>query len=256
MVNNKMVLGAVISLLLLFSCTNSGGDTAYATTTAAPGDVEERVAVIELFTSEGCSSCPPADALLPMLQKQYGKRLIALSFHVDYWNRLGWKDPFSSADYTARQNTYAAAFNADNIYTPQAIINGSVGMNGSNKSRLTSAIDNALQRTGQPQLTATATLSTGTCHVEYTTTLAANETVAIALVQLEATTDVKRGENSGRTLKHHNVVRVYQNTQGNSGTADLTMPMGLEAADCHVVVLVQNNTSRHITNATEIAITP
>ena len=86
------------------------------------------VAVIELFTSQGCSSCPSADQLLSQTineAKKDGRKIFALSFHVDYWNRLGWADPFSTNEYSQRQRAYAAQLNDNSVYTPQMIVNGS-----------------------------------------------------------------------------------------------------------------------------------
>ncbi|MCX8472096.1 MAG: DUF1223 domain-containing protein, partial [Sediminibacterium sp.] len=97
--------------------------------------------LVELFTSEGCSSCPPAETLIHELQKQYvDKPVIFLEYHVDYWNYLGWLDSFSSEKNTLRQQQYASWFNISDIYTPQAIINGTFQMVGSNKSQLQSTI--------------------------------------------------------------------------------------------------------------------
>jgi len=101
--------------------------------------------VVELFTSEGCSSCPPADALLQRLAAagQDGVRVIALGEHVDYWDRLGWKDRFSSGELTARQRTYASRFNIDSIYTPQMVVDGRTEFVGSDASAARSAITKA-----------------------------------------------------------------------------------------------------------------
>src|SRR5690349_22252182 len=89
---------------------------------SAPSVAAERPVVVELFTSQGCSSCPPADALLSTLADR--PDVLALAFHVDYWNRLGWVDPFSGAWATARQSAYAAQMGSDQIYTPQAVVDG------------------------------------------------------------------------------------------------------------------------------------
>ena len=102
------------------------------------------VAVLELFTSEGCSSCPSADRLLPLLAK-LDSNIIPLSFHVDYWNRLGWTDPFSSSKYSERQRSYASQLNLESVYTPQLVVNGEYELVGSNRSNAEAAIKKALK---------------------------------------------------------------------------------------------------------------
>ena len=132
-------LPAVIGIALFCSgSTASTGSQTGATVPATP-------VVVELFTSEGCSSCPPADALLQRLAAagQDGVRVIALGEHVDYWDRLGWKDRFSSGELTARQRTYASRFNIDSIYTPQMVVDGRTEFVGSDASAARSAITKA-----------------------------------------------------------------------------------------------------------------
>jgi hypothetical protein len=102
-------------------------------------------AVLELFTSEGCSSCPPADELLAKIQKEaQGKDIYLLAYHVDYWDRLGWKDVFSNADYSKRQEQYGRWFNSSQIYTPQLIVNGKAEFVGSNEAAIRNAISDQL----------------------------------------------------------------------------------------------------------------
>src|SRR6266851_780391 len=102
--------------------------------------------IVELFTSEGCSSCPPADDLLARLQKSQpvpNAEIIALEEHVDYWNELGWADPFSSSRYRERQNDYARIFQVDSVYTPQMVVNGQAGFSGSDSEQAYAQIGGA-----------------------------------------------------------------------------------------------------------------
>ena len=110
-------------------------------------------AVVELFTSEGCSSCPPADAVIAKLEKENtDKSIYILAFHVDYWNRLGWKDVFSSADYSKRQNDYARFLHLQSVYTPQIVVDGKTEFVGSEENTLRAAIHTSLQKTPTAQL--------------------------------------------------------------------------------------------------------
>ncbi|MEO7532910.1 MAG: DUF1223 domain-containing protein, partial [Ferruginibacter sp.] len=101
-------------------------------------------AVVELFTSEGCSSCPPADAAMSVIANKYKEQVFVLGFHVDYWNRLGWKDEFSSSDYSKRQRNYATAFSLEGVYTPQVVVNGKSQFVGSDKSKIEKVIQSQL----------------------------------------------------------------------------------------------------------------
>lgn len=211
-------------------------------------------AVIELFTSEGCSSCPPADALLPKLKQQYGDNLYILSFHVDYWNRLGWKDPFSSAEYSARQSRYATAFRSENVYTPQAVVNGKAHTTGSNRSGLEKMIETELSGTTAHAIELSAVMDGRSVAVTYKTAVQSGEVLNIALVQKSASVSVRAGENGGRKLEHASVVRDFTTVRDGSGTVRLAIPSGLAAADVAVVAYVQREGNMHITGAGEVAV--
>lgn len=164
--------------------------------------------VLELFTSQGCSSCPPADRLLAKLAAtgSVGERPVApLAFHVDYWNDLGWADPFSLPAWTERQHAYARALQDDRVYTPELVVGGARGVIGSN----TAAVIEAVQRAARPALLpATATWSADA--VTIAATAPADADVWVAVWEDRTTTKVTRGENSGETLGSDRVVRRFE----------------------------------------------
>jgi hypothetical protein len=182
----------------------------------------EPVAVIELFTSQGCSSCPPADALLAQTianEKKDGEKIFALSFHVDYWNRLGWKDPFSESKYSQRQKDYVSAMGLDGAYTPQMIVNGSSQFVGSDNNSLTRSVAIALQTKAAVNFkTLKVTYIQGKpIKVQYVLEGDfATGKINFALVSLSETTVVKRGENGGHTLQNENVVRQLISKKANT----------------------------------------
>lgn len=210
-------------------------------------------AVVELFTSEGCSSCPPADEALTALQKEYtGKNVLLLAFHVDYWNRLGWKDIFSSAGFTDRQNYYASLFKLNSIYTPQAIINGSEEFIGSNKSKLVHSIEDNLKGNPSATIHLKATENNpGKIKIIYS--IEANNSnqdqLVLLLLQKQATNKIGRGENEGRILHHINIVRElsYLSISSKEETTTLGLPDGLKKEDVFMAGFTQNKKSGKIT---------
>lgn len=159
---------------------------------------ESMPVVVELFTSQGCSSCPPADQLLGELAKRPG--LITLAYHIDYWDRLGWKDPFSLKAATARQNNYARALNLKTIYTPQMVIHGVTDVVGFDRPAVLGALDS--KRDGMPiHLSRTE----GKLMIQLPAGAAAEITVVAYGGETE--TKVARGENAGRILKEYSIVR-------------------------------------------------
>jgi hypothetical protein len=202
-------------------------------------------AVIELFTSEGCSSCPPADELVARIQKEYSdKPVYILAFHVDYWNRLGWKDPFSNAGYSKRQNDYANWLKLKSVYTPQIVVNGRKEFVGSEEGTLRNATTAGLHMTPTAKLTLNAQNAPGHIILQYKAEGAGNNTtLLLALVQKAAQTKVQRGENGGRTLSHVQIVTKVQSTPLNisgSGSATIAVPDGFTTQGYEVIGLVQN----------------
>lgn len=203
--------------------------------------------IVELFTSQGCSSCPAADKnLTDLLHKAEaeGKPVYGLSFHVDYWNNLGWKDPYSSKDFTARQRSYAQQLGLTSMYTPQMIVNGSVEFVGSNTTKLSAAIAKA---EGQVPLYEIAiggiSLSGDMLHVGYRLDKKPQEgdIIHAAIVAREVENEVLRGENSGRKLHHENVVRLFASYPAQlSGQMQLNLP-SLQRDNTLLILYVQQS---------------
>jgi hypothetical protein len=230
---------------------------------AAPGtSTGKRVPVlVELFTSEGCSSCPPADLLLLRLMQTQpvgDAEIVVLEEHVDYWNRIGWVDPYSAETYTRRQNQYAEAFGLDSVYTPQAVVDGRAELVGSDERRLQQSIAQAAR---VPKATLTIERPTGAARgdalifsVRAEGLGAAEEAdVLIALTEDRISTDVPRGENAGRHLVHSAVMRlgvrvgeVKPPATAFSGSATLSTQPGWQRANLRVVAFVQERRSLRI----------
>ena len=239
----------VASLLLLLS--GQGGPT------------PPRVPVlVELFTSEGCSSCPPADQLLASLQREQpvaAAEIIVLGLHVDYWDRLGWKDPFSSASFTDRQQQYSRAFRSDDVYTPQMVVDGQSAFTGSDRNAAVGAVTAAAARPHLPVLvTARAAADSVRLVIDLPAAPAGSEPVEViaALTESGLTSSVSRGENRGRTLQHVAVARKMQ-AFGSLG-ADafvaegqwrLDRAWGTGTGGLSAVVWLQGTKTRHVYGA-------
>lgn len=173
---------------------------------AAAADISHPDAVVELFTSQGCSSCPPADAALREMVEAGG--ILGLAFHVDYWNGHGWKDTFSSEEYTRRQWAYAHALGERQVYTPQAIVNGRSHHIGSRKQRILDRVGEFTGTTNGLTIPIRATAQDGILTVEIDENPgSAHATLYAVYFEPRASVDIRRGENRGRTLDYTNIVR-------------------------------------------------
>lgn len=208
-------------------------------------------AVVELFTSEGCSSCPPADELLAKLEKESaGKELFVLAYHVDYFDRLGWKDTFGSPEYSKRQVQYGQWLRLPQIYTPQVIVNGSSEFIGSEEASIRGAISKQLATKATAEIKLQAHLSENSFKVHYQASGALQgSNLLIAIVQKAARTNVARGENEGRILSHVQIVRKLQNeklTEAGNGAVSVTLPKGYNEKDWEVIGLLQNQSNGQV----------
>jgi len=205
--------------------------------------------VLELFTSQGCSSCPPADRLLGTLSQQ--KNVYALSFHVDYWDRLGWKDPFSKAEWSARQNDYAGKFGLNGVYTPQIVVNGIKEMVGSEETTINKTIKSMSNFSSDKVMIDSIVLSGDKAVIKYQ--IAGDikgKSIVAALIMDKASTVIKAGENDGKTLVNYNVVLDLKSDAANK-SGDIEITISPEAFDIHhgVVLFIQDNATGKITSA-------
>lgn len=253
----RLVMKGIASILVLclslLSCSSTKENTA-ASNVQSPIINGNGFAIVELFTSEGCTSCPMAEALMPKLKDAYGNKVTILEFHVDYWDHNGWKDPYSDKTYSLRQQNYADHFNHSNptIYTPQAIVNGKSGINGSVEASLKSLINTELQQTPSKEIELNiSNPSKDKITVSYSTTLDNKEVLNIALIQLKPSANIKTGENAGKALQHMNVVRALVSETKDNGTINFTLPDDLSPKEFHIVAYTQNATSRYITAVKE-----
>ena len=253
---------AALSFLLSLAGL-SGCSAADPPLVAAPG----AVAVVELFTSEGCSSCPPAEALLNRLHAQSqtpdGPPVIALAFHVDYWDRLGWTDPYGSRDHSLRQQVYSetlegSTFTAGRVYTPQMVVNGTQGFVGSASGKAHAALTQALAAPAAVQVQLAAVRDGDAVRLDWSLTsdrpLKGTTQVNLVLAEDRIVSAIGRGENGGRTLEHDAVVRSFEAVpaSGGSGTLELALPPDVDAANLSAVAYVQAKPGGPILGGTRV----
>ncbi len=263
-----------LGMTLLISAGLLGWGTRRASVASSPRSVGEsgRIPVlVELFTSEGCSSCPPADALLAKLEGQQpfaSAEIIGLEEHVDYWDNLGWRDPFSSASWTARQYAYAGALGNGNAYTPQMVVDGREEFVGSNTGKARQAIEQASgmnkMRVQLSDISIREQALTLKIAVDKPGNLTPGDTaeVLLAITERGLHSAVTRGENAGEDLHHASVLRELRSVGlagKNGGQVFTTQPpikldRGWNRGSLRVVVFVQEKKSRHVLGASSAAL--
>ncbi len=221
----------------------------------------EPFALVELFTSEGCSSCPPADILLSKLAasaQQQGLNIYPISLHVDYWNRLGWRDPFSQKQFTIRQQEYAQFFNADQVATPQFVINGSRYVLSADSSKLQRLVNQALSE----EVSGVLNLSlrrVAESKVQVAFVYEGDLTdrlLQAVLIERIVDVSVASGENAGRKLRHNNVARQWQTLKlpQERGQVEFNFTHVKPWEDFAVIVFVQDAQSMEVVAASAIDI--
>lgn len=206
--------------------------------------------LLELFTSEGCSSCPPADDLLGKIENENNNQIYILAYHVDYWDRQGWKDVFSQAKFTERQYDYAKWLGKEPVYTPQFVVNGKIDGIGSNEKEIRSAIKNTISKPQNLNLNLEAAIVGSKLKLTYTLDkISKNNKLFIAVVQKSAKSNVKRGENANRILSHYQIVRDLQSvnlSSSLSGNQTLNLPKNFNTKDFEIIGFVQSNNNGSI----------
>jgi len=236
----------------------------FGTASAEPSSISDASGrtpvLVELFTSEGCSDCPPADALLEKLDRVQPVRnaqLVVLSEHVDYWDDIGWKDPYSSHEFSIRQGDYAHRFRLDGAYTPQMVVDGDVGFVGSDERRAIQVSENAAKVEKVPITLSSIHLEGNTLavHIESgpLTSSASPKSANVLLVLADDSdqSNVRRGENAGRILKHVAVVRklIQVGTIDREGTFSRDVKVSTETANLRnlrIVAIVQETAGGRI----------
>ena len=206
-------------------------------TTPVAAATEHHAVLVELFTSEGCSSCPPADALLRQIDGKVtdsGQLVVGVSEHVTYWNSLGWSDPFSAEAYTDRQNSYGARFQLDSVYTPQIVVNGERQVLGSDRN----AVLQAVRETDHPSQISvhiiSAAMSDNVLTATYSISGSAprhNADLFAVIAEDVTSSNVLRGENSGRHLSHVSVARDIKRIGSAKDATGASLSLSLKGGD-------------------------
>lgn len=255
MISKKLfIVGAFVALLFTISAfvqKDKVNENLKNTPSANTGGF----AVLELFTSEGCSSCPPADALMGQIKESNKDQPVyILAYHVDYWNRLGWKDRFSSIENSERQQQYSRTLGSQ-VYTPQLIINGKQQLVGSDHDAVENSLIDALSHSGNSTVDLKAQVLDKQITVNYKVSGSdVQNKLLITLVQKKASTNVAKGENEGRHLDHWQIVhKQLQVSLKNSleGNTSFSIPENFNTSDWEIIGFIQNVKTGQISGASK-----
>lgn len=235
-----------------------------ATLTPAGIVAGEPFAVVELFTSQGCNSCPGAEAVLRDLSahaRESGLRIIPIEWHVDYWDRLGWPDPFGDPEHSQRQRRYARALGQRGPYTPQIIVNGTTIVRPAQRRQLVfDQAEMALEQPAQAEVTLSAGLAERALDVSFSVSDAPRRAaMMLIVVERGLGNHVPRGENRGKTLRHDEVVRAHHDLgrigRETSGTFALEVPEDVDLAMASLICIVHDPVTMEIVGAASVDLT-
>ncbi|ACU61080.1 DUF1223 domain-containing protein [Chitinophaga pinensis] len=244
------LIGMFIAMVAFSDLRNEKVIKHLQTTTDSKG-----FAVVELFTSEGCSSCPPADELMGRIEKgNKNESIYILTYHVDYWDRQGWKDKFSDHAFSQRQESYANWLNLSSVYTPQLVVNGANEYIGSDEHSVIGGIADALDQTPATTLTLHSVKDGGKLTISHEeTAIKKNTKLVLALVQKEGESNVRAGENAGRKLSHVQIVRALKEVPaGDKKDVTLDLPADFSTQGWELIGFLQNSNNGHIIAATKV----
>jgi len=229
---------------------------------APKSESAEPFALVELYTSEGCSSCPVADQLLTQLThlaKDQNKAIYTLGFHVDYWNYLNWVDEYSKPEYSNRQRTYASKIKGSSVYTPQMIINGTYQVGGYRGDLVKEYIEESLAQIDGVALDAQLSIKNNfliiSSHFDKS---AKNLLLNTALVETNISNNIKSGENAGKKLIHSNVVREFSSTPlvDNNLETTMSLPTDLNQENASVILYLQDKNTYKVLGAKQLPLRP
>lgn len=246
----KNLIGTVVFVALMFTVSAFVYPEKKETASSNTSTNKDGFAVLELFTSEGCSSCPPADKLMGEIEEKYKDQPVyILSYHVDYWNNLGWKDQFSSAENSKRQQQYAQTLHSQ-VYTPQLIVNGKKEFVGSDRDAVENSIQTALLNSNNAKIDLSAKVSEKEINVNFTTSESNSQNkLLITLIEKKSSTNVQKGENEGRHLIHWQIVHQQKQIalkNYTTGTTSFKLPENFNTNDWEIIGMIQNMRSGEI----------
>lgn len=250
MKNKSVIFGLVLIVLIIVSFEEPFNFMEKSN--AEINDASTSVVVLELYTSQGCSSCPSADALLEKVKNQYTDDVISLSYHVDYWNYIGWQDPFSKPEYAEKQTAYNYKFKNRTNYTPQLVVNGQAHFVGSSTTKMYEYISSfrKLKKVNNIEI---SNIKSHTNIINFNYLISGHITdkrLRAVLVINKRVTNVKRGENRNRTLTNSNiVVEEKYITPSKEGSNFIEIPKIVEANDKISLVIIVESKNYDITGA-------